>query len=287
MDRQATRKTAERDPLLIGGADKKTAPADPGQVVLGNGQFVEQPTPEKGADVTGDGDVELNFSEANVREVAQTVLGTVLGQNVVVDASTLEMHLSSLRPDGRWVVEMRALEGHTTRPYRDVLGMRLDLPGHGSATLDEPYPITRTRERVRHRRDSGWRPWICQTHCMPTWNVTAAPIRYSYVTHDWPSEYYQTVYATEPGSAEMPSAGRAFRLNSSPGSSRRASVSRRCSCIREWPAWKITNRRTRNISACQPQRRGWSTRHARLVSGSSPWAQPSFARWKPSATTPV
>jgi S-adenosylmethionine:tRNA ribosyltransferase-isomerase len=36
------------------------------------------------------------------------------------------------------------------------------------------------------------------------------PIRYSYVKQGWPIEYYQTVYATEPGSAEMPSAGRAF-----------------------------------------------------------------------------
>ena len=37
-----------------------------------------------------------------------------------------------------------------------------------------------------------------------------SPIRYSYVRESWPSSYYQTVYATEVGSAEMPSAGRAF-----------------------------------------------------------------------------
>src|SRR5690606_16666984 len=36
------------------------------------------------------------------------------------------------------------------------------------------------------------------------------PIRYSYVRKPWPLEDYQTVYAAEPGSAEMPSAGRAF-----------------------------------------------------------------------------
>jgi len=36
------------------------------------------------------------------------------------------------------------------------------------------------------------------------------PIRYSYVKEQWPLTYYQTVYATEAGSAEMPSAGRAF-----------------------------------------------------------------------------
>src|SRR6266705_1412448 len=36
------------------------------------------------------------------------------------------------------------------------------------------------------------------------------PIRYEYISAPWDLDYYQTVYATEPGSAEMPSAGRAF-----------------------------------------------------------------------------
>ncbi|HEY6190400.1 MAG TPA: S-adenosylmethionine:tRNA ribosyltransferase-isomerase [Pyrinomonadaceae bacterium] len=36
------------------------------------------------------------------------------------------------------------------------------------------------------------------------------PVRYEYVSAPWDLDYYQTVYAKEPGSAEMPSAGRAF-----------------------------------------------------------------------------
>ena len=36
------------------------------------------------------------------------------------------------------------------------------------------------------------------------------PIRYHYVHRDWPISTYQTVFATEPGSAEMPSAARPF-----------------------------------------------------------------------------
>src|ERR1700730_13508919 len=36
------------------------------------------------------------------------------------------------------------------------------------------------------------------------------PIRYEYISVPLDLDYYQTVYATEPGSAEMPSAGRAF-----------------------------------------------------------------------------
>jgi S-adenosylmethionine:tRNA ribosyltransferase-isomerase len=37
-----------------------------------------------------------------------------------------------------------------------------------------------------------------------------SPIRYGYVRDRWPLAMYQTVFADEPGSAEMPSAGRPF-----------------------------------------------------------------------------
>ena len=36
------------------------------------------------------------------------------------------------------------------------------------------------------------------------------PIRYSYVSRDWPLAAYQTVFSRKPGSAEMPSASRPF-----------------------------------------------------------------------------
>lgn len=36
------------------------------------------------------------------------------------------------------------------------------------------------------------------------------PIRYEYIQDKWGLDYYQTVYASHPGSVEMPSAGRAF-----------------------------------------------------------------------------
>ncbi|MDB5051994.1 MAG: S-adenosylmethionine tRNA ribosyltransferase [Bacilli bacterium] len=36
------------------------------------------------------------------------------------------------------------------------------------------------------------------------------PVRYEYIDVPWPLDYYQTVYASVPGSVEMPSAGRAF-----------------------------------------------------------------------------
>ncbi|MEH7252006.1 S-adenosylmethionine:tRNA ribosyltransferase-isomerase [Neobacillus niacini] len=36
------------------------------------------------------------------------------------------------------------------------------------------------------------------------------PIRYEYINRNWSLDYYQTVFASQPGSVEMPSAGRAF-----------------------------------------------------------------------------
>jgi len=36
------------------------------------------------------------------------------------------------------------------------------------------------------------------------------PVRYEYIHHPWDLDYYQTVFASTPGSVEMPSAGRAF-----------------------------------------------------------------------------
>ena len=44
----------------------------------------------------------------------------------------------------------------------------------------------------------------------PTWPPTAEPIRYGYIDRDRPIGVYQTVFADEPGSAEMPSAARPF-----------------------------------------------------------------------------
>ncbi|WP_164729949.1 type II secretion system secretin GspD [Rhodomicrobium lacus] len=71
-----------------GGTDARLAAsrADEKQsVIFGSGQFISEPRAGKTSENTN-GDVELNFSDANVREVAQTILGSMLGQNIVIDA---------------------------------------------------------------------------------------------------------------------------------------------------------------------------------------------------------
>jgi S-adenosylmethionine:tRNA ribosyltransferase-isomerase len=141
------------------------------------------------------------------------VINTSGTMNAAVDAeredgTALELHLSTHLPAGLWIVELREPAGEATEPFRHaVLGEALRLPGGAAATLHAPYPGHTARSR-------GARLWL-STLDLPLpldeyLDRHGFPIRYGYVGESWPLNYYQTVYATEKGSAEMPSAGRAF-----------------------------------------------------------------------------
>jgi S-adenosylmethionine:tRNA ribosyltransferase-isomerase len=113
----------------------------------------------------------------------------------------LVLHLSTRLDDGRWVVEPRRINGRTTRRWDGPVPTRLCLAADARVILDAPYLGSN-------------RLWIAQLQLpQPVFTWLAAhgqPIRYSYVDRPWPIASYQNVYATEPGSAEMPSAGRPF-----------------------------------------------------------------------------
>jgi S-adenosylmethionine:tRNA ribosyltransferase-isomerase len=71
-----------------------------------------------------------------------------------------------------------------------------------SLILDQPRPAGQHRLwRARARIDGGVTAFLARH---------GRPIRYAYVPRPWPLADYQTVFAREPGSAEMPSAGRPF-----------------------------------------------------------------------------
>jgi S-adenosylmethionine:tRNA ribosyltransferase-isomerase len=110
----------------------------------------------------------------------------------------LAVHFSGPRPDGGWLVELRAIRGPATVPHPGgTPGEVIELPGRAELTLD--------------RRVTG-RLWQARlsTAVVPYLLRYGVPIRYSYVRQDWPLAAYQTVFATRPGSAEMPSASRPF-----------------------------------------------------------------------------
>jgi S-adenosylmethionine:tRNA ribosyltransferase-isomerase len=120
---------------------------------------------------------------------------TERGERIVV-------HLSTRLDDGRWVVEPRRAVGHATERWPDEHPPRRLLLGESaSLALVERYLDSR-------------RLWIAELDLPQpalTWlTVHGRPIRYGYVERQWPLSAYQNVYVTEPGSAEMPSAGRPF-----------------------------------------------------------------------------
>ena len=127
------------------------------------------------------------------------------------DGSPLELHLSTHLPADLWSVELRLPGGeHGTRPFYDArAGEELMLPGGARCTLHTPY-----RRGGQSETAGRVRLWIASLRLplplVPYLTRYGFPIRYSYVPQPWPLDAYQTVYATEPGSAEMPSAGRAF-----------------------------------------------------------------------------
>ena len=127
------------------------------------------------------------------------------------DGTPLELHLSTRLPAGLWSVELRLPAGERgTQPFYEArAGEELTLPGGATCRLHTPYRRDGQPESPGHVR-----LWIATLRLpqplLPYLAQHGFPIRYGYVPRPWPLDAYQTVYATEPGSAEMPSAGRAF-----------------------------------------------------------------------------
>jgi S-adenosylmethionine:tRNA ribosyltransferase-isomerase len=128
------------------------------------------------------------------------------------------LHLSSPVPDDaddtRWVVELRRHSIDGSRPLLDArAGDRVHLRGGGLAVLVRPFG----HARERGLPNGGIRLWeaalTCEGGVITYAGRFGTPIRYGYVREDWPLSAYQTVFATEPGSAEMPSAGRPFTVD--------------------------------------------------------------------------
>ena len=121
----------------------------------------------------------------------------------------LRVHLSTPLPapqgrpwpdDGheRWVIELRAGDA---RHRGGRAGQRISLPGGGEAELLAPYL-------------GGSRLWAARLRLpeplLPYLHRHGEPIRYRHLPEPRPLADHQTIFAAEPGSAEMPSAGRPF-----------------------------------------------------------------------------
>ena len=109
------------------------------------------------------------------------------------DGTEHALHVSTGLPGGIWIVE--------PRNYTPRAGEVSSLAAGAFVTYLAPY------------RDSQ-RLWLARfdavNDLLQYLREHGAPIVYRHVRGTWPLETFQTVYATEPGSAEMPSAGRPF-----------------------------------------------------------------------------
>jgi S-adenosylmethionine:tRNA ribosyltransferase-isomerase len=122
------------------------------------------------------------------------------------DASGTEVtvHLSTRLPGDLWLVELRRpAPGGVSEPWNgDAVGPTLKLAGGAMAELLAPW--ARGEGRLWFAALTLPGPFLAWLH------RCGRPIRYGYVPHEWPLALYQTVFAREPGSAEMPSAARPF-----------------------------------------------------------------------------
>jgi S-adenosylmethionine:tRNA ribosyltransferase-isomerase len=136
-----------------------------------------------------------------VINVSATLAAAVPGERT--DGRAVRVHFATRAPelDESWrVVELRSADG--ARPERGRAGERIALSsGHAELELVAPYA---SGTRLLLARFEGPAPVeeFLERH--------GQPIRYGYVERSWPLSAYQNVYATTPGSAEMPSAGRPF-----------------------------------------------------------------------------
>jgi S-adenosylmethionine:tRNA ribosyltransferase-isomerase len=117
------------------------------------------------------------------------------------DGAELELRFSTPAPgrgrDRYWIVELRRGD----EPFGAVeVGEDLVLPAAARARILAPYAAPRL-----------WLAHIDLPRPVETYLAEhGQPIRYGYVPQHWPLSAYRNVYAAEPGSAEMPSAGRPF-----------------------------------------------------------------------------
>jgi len=117
------------------------------------------------------------------------------------DGEPVVVHLSGTLPGDTWLVEARRPDAGATSPFGPEGAVEIALLGGGTVALLAPFAGSR-------------RLWMALLHTdQPVLEYAAAhgrPIRYRYVPRDWSLARYQTVFARDPGSAEMPSASRPF-----------------------------------------------------------------------------
>jgi len=141
----------------------------------------------------------LKAGDVLVINTSMTIPAAVPGRTS--DGREVVIHFSSPVPAGGWLVEVRSPAGFGTVPGPDLEPQGIELVGDARLRL------------VAHASGTD-RLWQAEVDVgaslLGYLDRYGGPVRYGYSTGPWPLRSYQTVYAQQPGSAEMPSAGRPF-----------------------------------------------------------------------------
>ena len=121
-------------------------------------------------------------------------------------SSPVVVHVGTGLEDGSRVVELRTAP-RADRSVLDAEPGALLRVGQVELTLHAPYPHAGSSPT-----GAGNRLWRARVRgdLADALRRTGRPISYGYLDRPYPLPAYQSVFSTEPGSAEMPSAGRPF-----------------------------------------------------------------------------
>lgn len=114
------------------------------------------------------------------------------------------LHLSQPIAEGEWLVEIRQIVGYQSKRWKaGQAGLVLALPNGGHLQLKRRF------YQDQQQLDLWQATLRTSDNVFDYLAIHAQPIQYN-IKHQYPLTYYQTFFSFHPGSAEMPSAGRAF-----------------------------------------------------------------------------
>ena len=118
------------------------------------------------------------------------------------------VHAAAELDDGTWVIELRSAPD-ASRPVLDALpGEVIELEEGVTLTLLEVYPGAGSSPTGVGNR--LWRAAVNRPALDGLLRRHGRPVAYGYLDRRYPLADYQSIFGAEPGSAEMPSAGRPF-----------------------------------------------------------------------------
>jgi len=119
------------------------------------------------------------------------------------------VHFATDLGNGMWVAELRTAPTADAPVLDAEAGEQVDLPGSARLRLHSPYP--RPGSSPTGQGNRLWRVQMVGADSVVAFlERWGRPIAYGYLAAGFPLSDYQTVFASTPGSAEMPSAGRGF-----------------------------------------------------------------------------